>query len=433
MDCRMTRGVYLRANGEINCYCSTGEQVTLDHLPLDRTDWDFVADHYLRGRFGHIRESFATDRVPFPDQCAKCNYLDPAGTFAPDKVESEIEWAHIEPCAVCNLRCPFCVHGVPLEKRTWSRPKPHILPRALYSKMLDDLSAKGMNIRWMYFSGRGEPGLHPELWEMVAEAKAKMRTNFLVNTNGNIPFDPRIVESGLDKIKIALDSHYPETYARYRKGGDVNKLLELTRRIAEHKRKTGSKTPQIIWQKVLFDYNDSPEEVAAYQRLALECGVDRIRMCYTYTSGFSHSDPKDLEHIFPAIDILNNRDRLDVPADLLARAAAPDCSLADRFAVISRLYHWFDLGLQNREEYDDFATLALDDEKLYRGRMDDPDFARRMGLLAEQFAALAAIYGGRGKTAEVARYERYAQAVRKLAGNGPDRSAHATTKQAGNG
>ena len=62
-------------------------------------------------------------------------------------MESEIEWAHIEPCAVCNLRCPFCVHGVPLEKRTWSRPKPHILPRALYSKMLDDLSAKGMNIR----------------------------------------------------------------------------------------------------------------------------------------------------------------------------------------------------------------------------------------------------------------------------------------------
>ena len=34
--------------------------------------------------------------------------------------------------------------------------------------------------------------------------------------------------------------------------------------------------------------------------------------------------------------------------------------------------------ITNREEYDDFATLALDDEKLYRGRMDErcPDDPR---------------------------------------------------------
>jgi len=34
MNCRMSRGIYLRANGEINCYCSTGEQITLAKLLL---------------------------------------------------------------------------------------------------------------------------------------------------------------------------------------------------------------------------------------------------------------------------------------------------------------------------------------------------------------------------------------------------------------
>ncbi|WP_147819483.1 radical SAM protein [Salidesulfovibrio onnuriiensis] len=222
MNCRMTRGIYLRANGEINCYCSTGEQVTLDMLPLDRSNWHFVDDHYLKGRFRQIRTAFSKESLPFPDQCAKCNYLASQESFDASLVEREVEWLHIEPAAVCNLRCPFCVHGIPSGERTWARPKPHLLPRILYTKLLDDLKDRNMNVRWMYFSGRGEPGLHPEIWDMVAEAKSKMDTNFLVNTNGNIPYDDMIVDSGLDKIKIALDSLDPDTYSRYRRGGMWN-------------------------------------------------------------------------------------------------------------------------------------------------------------------------------------------------------------------
>ncbi len=53
MDCRMGRGIYLRANGEINCHCSTEEQVALAELPLEGEDWNFMHDFsriYFSGR-----------------------------------------------------------------------------------------------------------------------------------------------------------------------------------------------------------------------------------------------------------------------------------------------------------------------------------------------------------------------------------------------
>ncbi|MCP4219515.1 MAG: hypothetical protein GY765_33075, partial [bacterium] len=98
MDCYMTRGIYLRANGEINCYCSTGEQVSLAQLPVDRLDFDFMKDYYFNEKYQYLRDSVKNNRVPFPNQCLKCNYLRPNAEYPGDK--KEIEWFHVEAASI---------------------------------------------------------------------------------------------------------------------------------------------------------------------------------------------------------------------------------------------------------------------------------------------------------------------------------------------
>ncbi|MEW5772125.1 MAG: radical SAM protein [Thermodesulfobacteriota bacterium] len=407
MNCRMGRGVYLRANGDINCYCSTGEQVLLAQLPPESQGWDFVSDVYLKGSFQRIREHLKKERLPFPNQCLKCNYLSPAACFDEDLVPSEIEWMHIEPAAICNLSCPYCVHGIPKKNRTYSRSGPNILSETLYNKILEDIKRHGMNIRWMYFSGRGEPGLHSEIWRMVRKAKSLFDTNFLVNTNGNIAYCDDIVTSGLDKIKIALDSLDQEIYARYRIGGSVEKIVNLTKEITACKKRLGSHTPLIIWQKVLQNYNDSKEELIQYQQAALDHGVDRIRFVYTFTRDYGVSRAEDLPRIFPDIDILDCKERDDMSPDILRKRRAEalaDDSLAGHIRLASDILHWFQMGMPDRDAYDAFARADLGNPATYSCRRDDTFFAEYMMTLRLILSSIARLYDDRGEEAASAFY-----------------------------
>lgn len=413
MNCRMVRGIYLRANGDINCYCSTGEQILLANIPPYSEGWNFVSDIYNNDKFTHIRESFSKNTLPFPAQCLKCNYLDPYKEYEEDKINSEIEWMHIEPSSACNLRCTFCVHG-----SATSQTKQHDITRKLiseesYQKILEDIRAAGMNIRWMYFSGRGEPGLHPGLWRMVRLAKKMFDTNFLVNTNGNINFSNDIVDSGLDKIKIALDSLNQDTYRRYRVGGDVNRALDLTRRIAERKKETMSTKPELIWQKVLFDYNDSKEELDHYQQQAKENGVDKLRICYTYTSGYSLSSTQDISNIFPNIEIINNRDRCDIKEEEINRSLTHESSISLNISIIQRIYHWLELGIENRFDYNTYALLPISDIRLYSSRAGHEEFLRRITILFDQFKAISTKYSSSDKESSD-KFRQYATSIKQI-------------------
>ena len=416
MNCRMTRGVYLRANGEVNCYCSTGEQISLAQLPTaPEKNWNFLKDAYFGGRFTQLREAMSEDRLPFPVYCLKCNYFNATELYEPELLQKEIEWAHLEAAALCNLRCPFCVHGIPIEQRTYRREPPYLLPRELYSRMLRDVKETGMGFKWMYFSGRGEPTLHPELWDMVAEAKELFETDFLVNTNGNASFHPVIVDSGLDKIKIALDSHIQEQYARYRVKGNVDTVLRLTEAIAEYKARTNSSGPSIIWQKVLFNYNDSDEELIAYQELAERVGVDRIRLVFTFTEGQSERRPGETPVIFPNVEILDaaGRDNIQL-AEMrrLREQALTDNSIPKLISLANALLHWFQLGAEDREQYDTFANLPPYHEGLLKRRFGDPDFKEYCQSLADTFGALGCVYSKAGLNEEAVRYTSWGERMK---------------------
>lgn len=395
MDCRMVRGFYLRANREINCYCSTGEQVVLADLPKNGLKFNFIHDWYLAETMNRLRQSFLANRLPFPKHCMKCNYFNPAGKPQEKLFSTEIEWAHMEPMAACNLACLFCAHGIKGSERKYPRKPPHKLDPALYDRIIDDIASAGMRIKYSYFSGLGEPGLHEDVWAMVRKAKEAFETNFLVNTNGNIPFSEEILNSGLDKIKIALDDLNPERYSRYRVQGDVRKVIELTKKIAGHKRKLHVNHPEIIWQKVLFGEANNEQALIEYQELASDLGVDTIWFINTWTQGYSGIDVDAIPQIFPNIRVFDDFANVTLPLSELAETLdrlRNTPSLEGYFSLIWKIVHWCELNMNNRDMYQDYGKCEFADPALFHLRAGDKDHELYRQALFECLGGVAEAY-----------------------------------------
>ena len=299
MNCVMTRGIYLRANGNLERYCGPGSKVSLATLDLNRINNDFVSKYYFGPSFQHIRKRMTNEEVPFPGICEQCDYLDIDAPLELENINNEIEWFHWEPSYLCNLDCEWCCG----EREKIKKEKVHYLPFSLFSEMVDSINKYGLSMKMGNICGQGEPLLNKDIWKMVSYAKKKIGGNILVSSNGNAEFNEEIVTSGLDKIKLAIDGITQEVYARYRKNGSLKKVLDLTKNIAVYRKKINSRNPTIIWQYLLFDYNDSDEELLKFQQMAIDYEVNQIRIVYTRTSNYSKRNPDDFPRIFPDVII----------------------------------------------------------------------------------------------------------------------------------
>jgi radical SAM protein with 4Fe4S-binding SPASM domain len=91
----------------------------------------------------------------------------------------------------------------------------------------------------LYF--QGEPMLHPGFFSFI-EAAGKMRTT--VSTNGHflsVQNAEKLVAADLGKLIVSLDGSDQETYQVYRQGGDIERVMDGLRNVAEAKSKAGSK------------------------------------------------------------------------------------------------------------------------------------------------------------------------------------------------
>jgi len=340
-----------------------------------------------------VRARMSEDRLPYPATCLKCIYLDMERASGVEALGEEIEWMHVEATSICNLDCPFCI---PVAERKSYRPKPHYLPSATFRKIVDDIADHGLKIKWGYFSGRGEAGLHPKVWEMTAYIKQRLGTNFMVNTAGNIPYSDLIVSSGLDKIKIAIDGADQASYETYRRGGRLKKVLAFTKKIADRKRAAGSATPKIVWQYILFSHNDSQKELVKLQELALAHGVDQMLFKSTFTQSLSTQDPAKVPRIHPDIDFLDIRKMTDAPFAYIEEAYEQALTLlrenhhADAaragIAILHRITQRFSWGSERKLAYNTEDTCAA------LGRMSrDGEAARARRLYDYRRKAMAAV------------------------------------------
>lgn len=187
----------------------------------------------------------------------------------------------IEPTTSCNLRCPECPSGL----RSFTRPT-GMLEKGLYEKVINELAPA---LSYLIFYFQGEPYLHPQLLDMVTYA-SKRKIYTATSTNAHYLNDKaarKTVESGLDRLIISIDGTDQETYAAYRVGGKLSKVIEGTQNIIRWKRELKSATPHVIFQFLVVRPNE--HQIDDVYRMADELGVDEVALktaqIYDYKNG----------------------------------------------------------------------------------------------------------------------------------------------------
>lgn len=169
----------------------------------------------------------------------------------------------------CNLKCSKC----PITKVGRKRG---FLDKALFEKILSDVRAAGVPVE-IALSGGGEPTLHGDVVEFVRMARAVpnvTRVGFATNAVRLTPGLSRsLLEAGLNRLKLSLDTDDPETYLRLNRVDEyetvVSNILHFT-----HIKKQGNYKCDVELKITLYT-----DDLSAASRLRdfWSPHVDRVR------------------------------------------------------------------------------------------------------------------------------------------------------------
>jgi radical SAM protein with 4Fe4S-binding SPASM domain len=185
-----------------------------------------------------------------------------------ESVSGHPYWLTLDPANFCTLRCPFCPTG----QGRGSRPK-GILSWDDFKKVMDEL---GRYLIHLDFCNWGEPLLNKDIYRMVKYAKQySIDTKIDSNFNHFSEKDAEeMVLSGLDKLIVSLDGVTPDTYAKYRIGGDFNKVMGHLKLLLKKRKELGRSTPYISWQFLVFRHNE--HEIDEVKKIVKDLGVDHL-------------------------------------------------------------------------------------------------------------------------------------------------------------
>jgi radical SAM protein with 4Fe4S-binding SPASM domain len=189
-------------------------------------------------------------------------------------LQKPIQWGYpisvsFEPTTSCNLRCPECPSGL----RAFTRPT-GMLQKDFFKETIDDIH---QHLLYLIFYFQGEPYLNPEFLDMVKYASSK-KIYTATSTNAHYITDDvakKTVESGLDRLIISIDGTTQDVYQQYRVGGNLNKVIEGTKKIVQWRKALNSKTPFIFFQFLVVKPNE--HQLEEIKQLAKEIGVDEVR------------------------------------------------------------------------------------------------------------------------------------------------------------
>lgn len=162
----------------------------------------------------------------------------------------------------CNLTCPECITGSGRMNREHG-----FMDISLYNRMLDEIRPYLLNVN-LYF--QGEPLLHPDLLAFISASRQIIS---VISTNGHYLSEEKsfgLVNSGLSKIIISLDGYDQETYSAYRRKGEINKVIEGIKNVADA-RKALRSSMKIEIQVLVNRLNE--HQVPAIKKLAVSVGA----------------------------------------------------------------------------------------------------------------------------------------------------------------
>ena len=190
--------------------------------------------------------------------------------------------AAVDVVNTCNLKCPLCPTG----QRRFGRDV-QLMPVEHLDGLLEEF---GDYLYMLDFFNWGEPLLHPQIGEFVERVhKRKIFTRISSNLSHSKRRDQieAVCDAGLDYMLLSIDGATQDVYEKYRKGGNLELVLENIAHIIDYKRRHRLQTPVLEWRFLRFDFNQHQAE--ATRSLAKKAGVD----IFTIENGFIPSAVAD--------------------------------------------------------------------------------------------------------------------------------------------
>ena len=177
----------------------------------------------------------------------------------------------IEPTNICNLQCPLCSTGINAETR-----KKGILESQNFKKIIDEMKDYVLQLSLQNW---GEATLVKELPEMIKYASnngifTRLSTNFSIKYDNN--FFNQLIKSGLGILVIDLDGTDQATYEKYRVSGNLELVLENTRKAVKIKKDNSLKFPRIQTRMLIMRHNE--HQIDQFRKISKELQVDEMEV-----------------------------------------------------------------------------------------------------------------------------------------------------------
>ena len=164
----------------------------------------------------------------------------------------------------CNLSCIMCRRTIELKKGITSgifQTEQGDMDFNVYKKIIDEAAREGVYA--VHITGEGEPLLHKDIIKMIKYARSKNILDLFMHTNATLLFDDiaaELLEAGLTRLVISMDSPVKETYEKIRVGADFDVVVDNIKKFMELKRKRGFKYPFVRVQMVEMENNRSQRD-----------------------------------------------------------------------------------------------------------------------------------------------------------------------------
>ncbi len=180
----------------------------------------------------------------------------------------------------CNAKCVYCwFHSPTSDTRFDAGWKRQSMPPEIFYPLIDDLDQLRSK-EDLLFSGKGEPLLHPQIYDYLRYASER---DFCITlfSNGK-KLTPRtnqfLIEQGIDRLYISLSAASREIYpevnpAEGPEGFDL--IMENLKDLASRKQSSGASKPQVYLVSVVTSINVS--EMLDFAMLAKELEFEVVR------------------------------------------------------------------------------------------------------------------------------------------------------------
>lgn len=154
-------------------------------------------------------------------------YLDALGILNGRRAFRGPDTIQIDLTDYCNNQCLACWCNSPLLSRERLNRRKDTLPAGLVNGLI--AQAAEMGLREIYFSGGGEPFMHPQLLEIIGHAK-KHGITCSINTNFTLVDEKiiqELIELGLDTITVSVWAGSADIYKDLHPGKKEDDFIKI--------------------------------------------------------------------------------------------------------------------------------------------------------------------------------------------------------------